>query len=240
MLIHGIDIWRWLRDGTWLRSWQGSIVEIGKRVAMKRCTIYVHAGASLHIADDARLEDVNIYVEKGSLTIGSHSIIGKGKAHARNSIIINDGAVAVGHHSKVACRQVWVRFGGQLSIGNYTNVNEGSEIRCDQEVTIGSYNQISYAVNIWDTNTHCLLPAQERRAIAQAHFPYFGYEAQRPITAPVAIGNDCWIGERATLLKGTVVGNEVNVGFGTLLTGQHIADGCTVVNETKLKIIGHR
>ena len=31
----------------------------------------------------------------------------------------------------------WVRFGGHLIIGRYNCINNGSEIRCDESVTVG-------------------------------------------------------------------------------------------------------
>ena len=106
----------------------------------------------------------------------------KGSEKDRTTLIINNGSVVVHDHAKLSVRRVWVRFGGVVDIGRYTNINANSEIRCDDSVSIGAYNQISYNVRIWDTNTHSLLDKSERRTLTETRFPYFGYEKERPIT----------------------------------------------------------
>ena len=75
-----------------------------------------------------------------------------------------------------------------------------------------------------------------RRERTKQYFPYFGYENSKPKTAPVVIGDDCWIGEKASLLKGSKLGNEVIVGYNCLLTGQEILDKSTVVSQSILSV----
>ena len=108
-------------------------------------------------------------------------------------------------------------------------------MRCDESISIGSYNQISYDINIWDTNTHNILPVEDRRRVAEEYFPYFGKETEKPITKPVIIGDDCWLGERVSILKGSIIGDEVIVGYNTTITGKNIQSKSTVVSEISLK-----
>ena len=97
--------------------------------------------------------------------------------------------------------------------------------------------QISYNVNIWDTNTHNVYPSGKRREIAEKYWPYFGKEIERPKTRPIHIGDDCWIGENTSILKGTNLSNNVIVGFGTVLTGVKVEEGKTVMNKVELRIL---
>ena len=124
-----------------------------------------------------------------------------------------------------------MRFRSDLKIGRYTNVNEGSEIRVDEKVTIGDFNQISYNVNIWDTNTHNIYPKDERRKIAVENYPIFGYEYEKPKTKAIKIGSDCWLGKEVTILKGVELGDNVIVGYRTILSNCKIEDSHKVFSK---------
>lgn len=201
---------------------------------LRNVKIYVAPGAKLIIGENVKMINTDICIEKGECIIGANCIIGDLKN--RTKIVVNNGFINVDHHTKLSLDRIWVRFGGKMTIGKYTNINEGSEIRCDEAVVIGSYNQISYGVRIWDTNTHCILNKEERRHITEDKFPYFGYENSKPKTSPVNIGNDCWIGEKASILKGTQLGDEVIVGYNSLLSGQDIPSRSTVISKSVLDI----
>lgn len=224
-----------LLKGNYLRFFKNAEIDIAKNVKFKNVRIYVYSGASLKIQSNCKIENASIFVEKGSLELGEFSSI-HGNENEKVSIILNDGEMKLGHHSKLSSRRVWIRFGGRLAIGSYTNLNSGGEIRCDDEIKIGSYNQISYNVKIWDTNTHNILAKEERRRVAESKFPYFGYEFSRPATASVEIGDDCWIGENSTIFKGAKIGNECIIGYDTFISGKFIPNRTRVINERSLRI----
>lgn len=220
-----------LSGGNYVRCIGGGRIDIHKAASLRKCKIYVYPGASLVIDEGCRLENVTISIMRGCCHLGKNCIAEGG------NIIIEDGTMVVAHHAKLATRRIWLRFGGKLSVGEYTNINNGSEIRCDNNIKIGSYNQISYNVRIWDTNTHRLLPWEERRKLTREHYPYYGYEDSRPSSLPVSIGDDCWIGENCAILKGSTIGDRCVVGFGTYVIGERIGNDNTVVNERKIKLL---
>lgn len=222
--------WRYLLQRSRVRVRKGGELKAasGSRMACSR--IFVESDSSLTIGKNAVIDHCTIYV-KGNVTIGDNTLMEGGE------YTVEGGDLEVGHHCRLSAQRIWIRFLGKARIGDYTNINQGSEVRCDESVTIGSYCQISYNVRIWDTNAHNIYPAAKRRELAEHHWPYFGRETERPKTSPVKIGDDCWIGERAAILKGTTLASEVNVGFGTLLSGQSIEKGKTVVNDQEIKII---
>lgn len=227
--------WSLLPKHTYCRICKGATMKIGKEVRIHNCRIIVTPGSSLEIGDYASIENSDISVSSGQMKIGPYSIIG-GKTE-RQLLNIEKGSIHIGHHTKICARRFWVRFGGAVRIGCYTNINSGSEIRCDESVTIGSYNQISYSVNIWDTNTHSILPKEERRRIAEQYYPYFGKELAAPLTSPVEIGDDCWLGQGVTVLKGSIVGDGVIVGVNSIIPGKTIPANSTVVTDISLKVI---
>lgn len=234
MILNEIRL-RHLWHKSYIRVLKGAKCNIDKSASIRHSRIILMPGAKLSIGPQCRLENVRIYVGFGELMLENNVILA---AKDRSCITFNidHGSLSIRHHSKVGCRHIWIRFGGKVSIGSYTNINEGGEIRADNSINIGSYNQISYGVRIWDTNTHNMLSASERRAITERYFPYFGYESRCPKTAPIYVGDDCWIGEDTTILKGSHIGNECIIGYGTLLSGQEIPDKSRVVNERRLLI----
>lgn len=227
--------WSYIPKHTFFRVCTTANVKIGKKVTIHNSRIIVTPGSSIEIGDNVTIENSEISVDHGKCIIGDHSLIGS--RESRLLLNIETGDVSIGHHSKISVRRLWIRFCGILSIGDYTNINGGGEIRCDERIAIGSYNQISYNVNIWDTNTHNILPVDERRFVAQKYYPYFGKETSRPSTVPITIGDDCWIGQNSTILKGTILGDEVIVGFNTIIPGKVIPSKTTVVANVELKMI---
>lgn len=227
--------WRYVLSRSFVRVQRTAEMNVGKAVIFRNCRIFVDNNSSLTVSDGVAIENADIYV-KGVLKIGEHTIIGKNK-DSQTTITIENGSLAVGHHSKLSCNRVWIRFGGDVHIGNYTNYNAGGELRCDESVIIGDFGMISYNVNIWDTNTHTIYPPEQRRSLAREYWPYFGKEVEKPKTSSITIGNDVWIGENVSVLKGTIVGDEVVIGYGTTLIGEKIETGRTVVPETKVRIV---
>lgn len=239
-----IKILRYLKENVWkyfffhscVRISKGAIFEIGKGVKISSSKIFVSSGATLVIKSGVSIKNVNIFVSKGEVTIGENSTL-LGTDYKNQEIIIDSGILKVENHVKLQAKRIWIRFGGMVTIGNYTNINAESEIRADELVKIGDYNQISYHVNIWDTNTHNIYLPEKRAELTRKYFPYYGYEYEKPKTRPVIIANNCWIGERASLLKGTKIGDNVIVGYNTLLSNITIEDNKKVVQDIKNRII---
>lgn len=222
--------WLYKCSGSKVRVLTGSIFTVASDVRILNSTVFVNRDSSLTLSEGVVLSGVNLYV-KGHVTIGEHTHLSDG------DYTIDGGCLIVGHHSKLTLRRIWVRFGGIVEIGDYTNINARSEIRSDESVQIGSYCQISYDINIWDTNTHNIYPAEKRRAIAKKYWPYFGKETERPATKPIVIGNDCWIGEKASILKNTTLGDGTIVGYNTLVSNRTIPAGSKVIQKSELMII---
>lgn len=226
----------YLLRGNYVHAPVSASLSIAPTAFLRNVKIYVSPGAKLEIGEHVNISNALICVERGECVISDECIVAAPTKNQTTLIIINDGYLFVDHHTKLSLERIWIRFGGSVKIGSYTNINGGSEIRCDESVTIGSYNQISYGVRIWDTNTHNILSKEERRKVTEGHFPYFGYESSKPKTSPIKIGDDCWIGERASILKGTRLGDEVIVGYNCLLSGQEVPDKSLAVSKSVLDI----
>jgi acetyltransferase-like isoleucine patch superfamily enzyme len=94
--------------------------------------------------------------------------------------------------------------GARLTIGNGTFLNRNVEIVAWREVTIGERCMIGWDVVILDTDQHAL-PGRGMNNL------------------PVRIGNGVWIGARAMVLKGVVIGDGAIIGAGAIVTNDVLA-----------------
>lgn len=211
---------------------RGGSIYIGKDVKIISSRIYVAPESKIIINNNTIIRNTNISV-KGSFEVNESCIFDS--TNRKNSLHIN-GNASIGNHTRIRC-VIWMRFNSFLKIGSYTNINEGSEIRVDEKVEIGDFNQISYNVNIWDTNTHNIYPKDVRRKIAIEYYPIFGHEYEKPKTSPIIIGDDCWISKEVTILKGVEIGNEVIIGYRTTLSNCKITDSQKVFTKINNVII---
>jgi acetyltransferase-like isoleucine patch superfamily enzyme len=205
----------------------------GSRVNITNTNIVLTGKSELIIDDDVRLDGVNIYLNNGYCKIGSFTELVKGNQYISPAITVDEGKLIIGSNNIIKSNFI-IRFGGYCTIGTYNAINEETEIRCDQSVTIGHFNIISYQCLIFDTNTHCIYPSAVRRAKTTADFPYIGIEREKPVTKQVSIGNDNWLGYRCTILKGCILGNEVIVGTGTVASNINADKGILAGNPARV------
>lgn len=213
---------------------KNSSVNIHKSAQINQSIIYLHEDSLLIIEEGTIIKNSNISI-KGTVIIGKNNIIYGDKNNNKLSITV-DGDLQIGNYNRIQSR-ILIRYGGKVTIGNHNNINHESELRSDEKISIGNFNQISYKVIIWDTNTHNIYPAQERRNLTIDKFPIFGYEYEKPKTKPVIIGDDCWIGREAALLKGSTLSNKCILGFRTVLSDFKTEESTTIVSQVSNKVL---
>ncbi len=187
---------------------------------------------------DSRLVNASFSVVNGSSVIVGEGAIIDSPVQPRSAVYVDNGTLRLDQRAHIMSTELLVRFGGKLSIGKYTGIAYGSEIRCEEQVDIGSYGMISYRVCIYDTNTHST-DWRERRERIEHCFPEGVFEEQKPATSPVSIGDDVWIGQEVTITKGVKIGNRCIIGIRTIL-GSGVVDDDSVVVAGKPRIISKR
>lgn len=228
--------YKYLLSGSVVILKKGSRSRIDKNVKISNSKITVTPGSTLEIENGTVINKTIIYVE-GTLRFAPNCIIENGDSPGKATLLIyNGGELQVANNTRLRCK-IWIRYGGKVKIGQYTNINEGTEIRSDEGISIGDYCMISYNCVIWDTNTHNIYPDEQRRKLTTDHFPKFGHEIEKPKTAKIHIGNDCWIGREAVILKGVTIKNSVVIGYRTMLSKGIIEDHKTVVQQVSYKIL---
>jgi acetyltransferase-like isoleucine patch superfamily enzyme len=107
--------------------------------------------------------------------------------------------------------------GGQLDIGEWCYVGEGTRIWSAASIQIGDRVLISHNVNIFDNLTHPLSASARHKQFVDI------YEDGHPRTLdlgerPVVIESDALISAGATILRGVRIGQGAIVGAGAVVT----------------------
>lgn len=111
---------------------------------------------------------------------------------------------------------------GNLTIGKQFGINRYSRIVAHDQIDIGDNVTIGQMVSILD---HDHKYKMERGALQLEDY----------VTAPVTIGNNIWIGDKCTILKGVTIGDNVVVGANTLVH-KDVPSG-VVIGGTPFKIL---
>lgn len=94
----------------------------------------------------------------------------------------------------------------RLVIGDKTQLGLHFTAICTDDLHIGDDVLIAASVFI-STENHGMNPESEK-----------SYHRQPLISAPVRIGNGCWIGERAVILPGVTIGEKSIIGANSVVT----------------------
>ena len=126
-------------------------------------------------------------------------------------------AIAVGRFSHVRGELLTFAHGGEIRIGEYCYIGEGTRIWSASRITIGDRVLIAHAVTILDNLTHPIGASARhehfREIISDGH-PGAADLGERP----VHIAEDVWIGCQSVVLRGVKLGVGALVGAGSVVT----------------------
>lgn len=118
---------------------------------------------------------------------------------------------------------------GVVKIGAYSALGAKSRIQCALSITIGDYTAIAPNVTITDNNTHPTSPADRLKMMvtpAGHEMRSWKYSDKKA----VVIGNNCWIGEMARILKGVTIGDGSIVAANSVVT-KDVPANCIVAGN---------
>ena len=126
-------------------------------------------------------------------------------------------AIRIGAHTVVKGELLVFAHGGEIRIGQWCYVGEGTRLWSGRSISVGDRVMISHGVNVFDNLTHPLGPAERH-----AHFRHI-LEKGHPRNielgdAPVRIEDDAWIAAGSIILRGTTIGRGAIVGAGSVVT----------------------
>lgn len=107
--------------------------------------------------------------------------------------------------------------GGQINIGEWCYVGEGTRIWSAASVTVGNRVLISHSVNILDSLTHPIRAVDRHEQTKQIY--QIGHPQKISLgESPVRICDDAWIGAGAFVLRGVTVEEGAIVAAGAVVT----------------------
>lgn len=125
--------------------------------------------------------------------------------------------IRIGGNTVVAGELLVFAQGGDISIGEWCFIGEGTRIWSSGTIQIGDRVLVSHNVNLFDSLTHPLnarLRHAQFKAIVLLGHPRSIDLGERP----VVVGNDVWIGANACVLRGVTIGEGAIVGAGSVVT----------------------
>jgi len=176
---------------------------------------------------------LNNFYYKNKITINGRVFLNRGSGilgiRKKDQIILNNNVKLSG----------WliIEKNGKIRVGEHTSINERTIIRAIKNIEIGSYTLISSDVYIQDNNSHSIYAKDRRRDILNdKDYGGIGQDegGRMPICESVNIGNDVWIGRRAMIMKGVVIGDRAIVGAGAVVTHNVPPDVIVAGNPAKI------
>lgn len=144
--------------------------------------------------------------------------------------------IRIGENTHARCNFFVFPFGGQIEIGDFTFIGEGSRIWSGDNITIGNHVMIAHNVDVMDTNSHeidHLERAESFKQLLKTGHP----RTQGSIKcAPVVIEDYAWIGFGSAILKGVTIGKGAIVGAHSLVTEN--VEPFTIVTGNPAKVTG--
>lgn len=135
-------------------------------------------------------------------------------------------------------KRVWLwgrlnsQNGGQITIGDYTLVGEHDSFNAVERITIGKYVMFAPNVSIDDNNNHPVSPAFRKymRIMGDDDSRLWKYAD----SAPVVIGDNCWIGRNVSIMKGVTIGNNCVIAAHSVVTKSVPANCMAAGNPAKV------
>ena len=128
-----------------------------------------------------------------------------------NNNEINIDSVSISNKLKIRIGQNHKNFGevnlSKFSIGRETSIEDMSYYTYNSNTycTIGEQCMLSSEITLYNTDAHPVLDKDTIRVINKVK--------------GISIGNHCWIGQKASILKNTTIPNECIIGYGAVVSG---------------------
>lgn len=153
-----------------------------------------------------------LYIFQKRATIGIGTTIGGGA----NCISASKGQIEVGKNCDIHAI-ITAKQGAKIKIGDYTTIRGNSVIGAASSIEIGDYVIISNNVTVYDNNNH---PTDPKKRIEMCESGFYSelWDWKYAAASHVKIGNNVWIGEKSTVLKGVTIGEGAIVASHAVVT----------------------
>jgi acetyltransferase-like isoleucine patch superfamily enzyme len=165
---------------------------------------------------------------KLNLEIGKNSKILNYKIHP-----VSGNRIEIGENCILNCRISFDRENAKFIVGDRCYIGASSLVIAE-EIECGNDVVISWGVTIVDHNSHAIEWSGRKNDILDWHKGIKDWSNVK--IAKVKIGDRCWIGFNAIILKGVTLGAESIVAAGSVVT-KDVPEGC-IVGGNPAMVIG--
>ena len=134
------------------------------------------------------------------------------------SLIENDGEIFFNGKCNISICST-ISNHGRLYFGENVNITADCHIICFKSISIGDNCLISWKTQIMDTDQHKI------------------YDSDRNLLnpdSPIIIGNNCWICNNVTLMKGVNISDNVVIASNSLITKPILKSNIAVGDKGKI------
>lgn len=170
-----------------------------------KCPILIFGRCFTQISDDAKVEFINGDISFASVFIGntSSAVWGFNIRPINTSLIWNGLITFSGKKQFIgngSC--INVAKGAHLYLGDHVIINNNVKLCCQQRIHLDDRTGVSWECQVFDTNFHYLVDENG----------HVGHKS-----GCIHIGKNCWIGNRVTIQKGTVLEDDSTVASNSLI-----------------------
>jgi len=105
---------------------------------------------------------------------------------------------------------------GELHLGENFHISAASTIVCRKKIVIGKNTLMAWDSLITDSDLHAIYDFQDHRVNNDE---------------PVIIGDHCWIGAKASILKGAEIANNTVIALGSVVTRKESEEYCVLAGN---------
>lgn len=152
-------------------------------------------------------------------------ILGKTASHWTNhgEVVIEGENIRVGTGTCISCL-----INAKIQFGNNVTIGGKNKVISQQKIILGKNIRTAWDVQIIDTNFHFTINSKTKEVASKQ--------------MPIVIGNDCWLANRASLMKGTILPDKTIVASNSITNKPYkIPQGedSLVIGGSPGKIIGY-
>ena len=138
---------------------------------------------------------------------------GSGEVRLGSDVVFSPGPVR---------SHITVRRSARLTIGDDVRIGSGAAISCSEHISIGAGSRIGPLVMIMDSDFHVA-----------------GDPSADAGTAAITIGERVRVGEYSMILPRTVIGDDVEIAPGSIVSGL-VPNGARIAGNPAMEVVDHR
>ena len=158
----------------------------------KYLPFFIYGPTNIHIGERGWVKLTPTYFTPGMVRVGALKSIIWGDKPWMQTVLIIDGLFEINGSANISNGAiVVVNKGARLSVGHDFHIGPRTKIMCSQSITTGKRASISWESQIFDTDFHYIV--RDNSILNNKK--------------KTIIGDFCWIGNRVSIMKGSVLPN---------------------------------